>query len=165
MYDSIFNIDFNRFVGSLVPIKRRTTKMLHWLVCLVHPIAELHIQFLQYRDRTNYKLEHTAQVFSIEKVLNDTFDTVQRRIVIEDGVYTLPVWFYDRNDDKPVRFDDRANNQPVRFYDRASLAQFDEDFKVVLPNGLNLSNPEMIRLKALVDFYKLPDKTYTVSYG
>lgn len=139
--------------------------MLHWLMSLNYPVIELYNAFLQYRDATNYKLDHTPQVFSIENVLNDAFDRIERRIFIEDGEYTFPVYFYDRNDDKPVRFNDRADEDPVRFYDRASLLVSNVDFTVVLPNGLNLSNAEKLRLNALIDFYKLPDKTHTVTYG
>ena len=165
MYDSIFNIDFNRLIGLLVPIRRRKPKMLHWLMALNAPVIELYNSFLQYRASTLYKLNYTPQVFSIENVLNDAFDRIQRRIYIEDGEYTFPVYFYDRNDDKPVRFPDRGDDGAVRFYDRSSLLVSDVDFTVVLPQGLGLSDAEMIRLNALIDFYKLPDRTHTVTYG
>lgn len=165
MYESIFNIDHNRLIALLVAIRRRKPRMLHWLMALNAPVVELYNRFLQYRDATNYKLDHTPQVFSIENVLNDAFDRLERRIFIEDGEYTFPVYFYDRNDDKPVRFDDRANNNPVPFYDRSSLLVSAVDFTVVLPQGLDLSDAEMIRLNALIDFYKLPDRTHTVTYG
>lgn len=165
MYESIFNIDFNRLIGLLVPIRRRKPKMLHWLMALNAPVIELYNRFLQYRASTLYKLNYTPQVFSIENVLNDAFDRTQRRIYIEDGEYTFPVYFYDRNDDRPVRFPDRGEDGAVRFYDRSSLLVSDVDFTVILPQGLGLSNAEMIRLNALIDFYKLPDRTHTVTYG
>lgn len=139
--------------------------MVQWLLCLVSPLKTLHGLFKSFRNTTNYKLEHTPQVFSIEDVLNDAFDSLLRRIYIEDGIYTFPVWFYDRADDKPVRFYDRADDKPVRFYDRATLQKLDVDFVVVLPEGLDLNEYEIIRLKALVDYYRLPDKTYEVTYG
>lgn len=165
MFNSIYNISFSRCVALLLPIRLRQTIMVQWLVSLVEPIQQLHNQFLSYRDTTNYKLEHTPQVFSIEDVLNDAFDVAQRRIYIEDGIYTFPVWFYDRADNKPVLFNDRLNDDKVRFYDRKALGKLDVDFTVVLPIGFNISDAGMIRLHALVDFYRLPDKTYTVTYG
>lgn len=165
MWENIYNININQFTVQGLPMKRRTTVPVQWLMCLVSPLIELHTKFMQYRDRTNYKLDHTAQVFSLEDVLNDAFDVVLRRIYIADGEYTLPVWFYDRADDKPVFFYDRPDDAPVLFYDRKSLEKLDVDFTVILPTGLNLPEAEMIRLRALVDFYRLPDKTYTVTYG
>lgn len=165
MFESVYNISFSRCVALLLPIRLRQTIMLQWLLALIEPINQLHTLFLRYRDDTNYKLDHTAQVFSIEDVLNDAFDVQQRRIYIDDGVYTFPVWFYDRSDDKPVLFNNRADDMPVRFYDRKDLGKLDVDFTVVLPTGLNVSDAAMIRLKALIDFYRLPDKTYTVTYG
>ncbi|MEM8506250.1 MAG: hypothetical protein AAF717_00410 [Bacteroidota bacterium] len=164
MYNHIFNIDFYRFVAMLLPTAWRRSRMIHWLQCLISPAVDLYNQFLQYRDAKIYEIEHTSQVFSIEMVLNDSFDQIQRRIRIEDGVYTFPVYFYDRLDDLPVRFNDRSANSPQRFFDRSNLGLFDVDFTVVLPLGLNLSNAEMIRLKSTVDLYKLPDKTYSVTY-
>jgi len=148
-----------------MPLRKRTTVHLQWLFCLVSPIAELHNRFLQYRRATNYKLDHTAQVFSMQDVLNDAFDRTQRRIFIEDGIYTFPVWFYDRAENRAVPFFNRADDQPVRFYDRRSLGKLDVDFTVVLPNDLTISDAEMVRLRALVDFYRFPDKTYTITNG
>lgn len=165
MYGNIFNIDFYRWIGQNLPIKRRTTKNMHLLFALCAPAVQLHENFMRYRRATNYKLDHTPQVFSIEDVLNDAFDRTQRRIFIEDGIYTFPVYFYDRASDKPVFFFNRANDTKVRFYDRKSLGKLDVDFTVVLPQGILISDAEMIRLRALVDFYRLPDKTYTVTYG
>jgi hypothetical protein len=109
MYESIYNINFGRLVANILPIKRRTAIMIQWLLSLIEPIAQMHIQFIRFRVDANYKLEHTQQVFSIENVLNDAFDTTQRGIFIEDGVYTFPVWFYDRAEDKPVFFNSRSN--------------------------------------------------------
>lgn len=164
MFQSIFNIDLNREVANVLVVPWRKTKFVQWLMCLIHPVNLLLTSFLRYRTATNYKLDHTAQVFSLEDVLNDAFDATQRRIYINDGIYTFPVWFYDRNDDKPVYFFDRATDGPVRFYNRASLAQLDEDFTVVIPAALGLPEAEIIRLRALIDLYRLPDKTYTLSY-
>lgn len=164
MFQSIFNIDLNREVANVLVVPWRKAKWVQWLMCLIHPVNLLLTTFLRYRTATNYKLDHTAQVFSMEDVLNDAFDATQRRIYISDGIYTFPVWFYDRNDDKPVYFFNRATDGPVRFYNRASLAQLDEDFTVVIPAALGLPEAEIIRLRALVDLYRLPDKTYTLSY-
>jgi len=162
MYESIYNIDLDRFEAQVLPIKRRTTKMLQWMMCLIFPIVELHTQFLRFRDKTTYELEHTSQVFSMEDAMNDAFDNALRRIYIVDGEYTSPVLFYGRADVKPVRFYDRADDSPVLFYDRK--LKLDVDFIVMLPQALNLSAAETLRLQALIDFYRLPDKTYTLNY-
>lgn len=165
MYEKIYKIKFDEFLLLMLPVRLRRIKMAQWLNCLIFPVMALHSSFLAYRFDTNYKLGHTSQVFSMEDVLNDAFDNLLRRIYIKDGIYRFPVWFFDRADGKPVPFFDREDDEPVRFFDRESLQLIDVDFVVVLPIGLNLSEPEMIRLRAMVDFYRLPDKTYTVNYG
>lgn len=164
MYDNIFNIDWKKFIILMLPIGLRKPKRLYWLFSLIVPFRDIYNSFLQYRDKAIYKITHTPQVYSIENVLNDAFDNQERRIFIRDGIYRFPVYFYDRADDKPVRFYDRADDQPVYFYDRATLENIDVDFVVVLPLGLTLIASELIRLQSLIDFYKLPDKTYTITY-
>jgi len=163
MFESIFNIDFKRYVALLLPLDLRKPKMMYWLFSLTAPARDIYSNFMKYRDKAIYKIDHTPQVFSMENVLNDAFDNQERRIYIRDGIYRYPVYFYDRPDDKPVRFYDRPD-QPVRFYDRSTLANIDVDFVVILPSILALPVAEMIRLRSLIDFYRLPDKTYQVIY-
>lgn len=160
MYENIFNIDLNRFCASLLPIQKRKPKIIQWLLCLIYPITQIYNDFMRFRDATNYRIGHTSQVFSVEDVLNDSFDNESRRIYIIDGDYTFPVFFYDRSDDKPVRIYDRSDDQPVLFYDRTD--KLDVDFKVILPIDMNLPDAETIRLRALIEQYTAPDKTYTI---
>ena len=162
MYNAIFNIDLDRFVTLLLPIPLRKAKMIQWLFALIAPSKQLYDLFKQYRKNTNYKLEHTPQVYSMQNVLNDTFDNTERRIYIKDGIYKSPVRFYDRSNDSPVHFYDRSDDQPVRFFDRADLLVLDLDFIVMIPAALVLGQSDMIHLKALVDYYRLPDKTYNI---
>lgn len=164
MYSAIFNIDFPTFILQLLPSFLRRIRMHRWLLALTAPCQELHSKFIQYRTATNYTLEHTPQVYSIENVLNDAFDPLQRRIYIQDGIYRSPVRFYDRSLDSPVRFYDAASDEPVRFFDRESLLLLDVDFIVKIPVALVLPAADLIRIQALVDFYKLPDKTFNIDY-
>lgn len=163
MYNAIFNIDLNRFVGMLLPIAIRKTPMLQWVMALITPCRQLHTLFRQYRTATNYKIDHTPQVYSIQNVLNDVYDRIERRIYLRDGIYRSPVRFYDRSSDSPVHFYERPQ-QPVRFFDRADLLVLDLDFVVMIPTALALNDSDTARLRALIDFYRLPDKTYTLEY-
>lgn len=164
MYSTIFNIDFATFILQLLPSFLRRIRWHRWLLALTVPSQDLHAKFLQYRASTNYKLEHTPQVFSMENVLNDAFDPIQRRIYIQDGIYRSPVRFYDRSLNSPVRFYDAADEEPVRFFDRESLLVLDVDFIVKIPITLVLPAADLLRLQALVDFYRLPDKTFNTDY-
>ena len=78
----IYEIDYQRLPGILIPVALRKPRMLAWLQSLTRPWLDLHGLFRAYRERALYKIEHTPQVFSMEKVLNDAFDRAQRRIYI-----------------------------------------------------------------------------------
>ena len=160
---NIYNISLPRFVTLTIQILLRKPKMLSWFFSLTAPYKELLTWFKIFRNDSSYKILHTPQVYSMENVLNDKFDPSLRRIYIVDGLYKSAVYFYEPEENKPVHFFEI--DPPVYFYEPGELEHLDVDFVVVLPLGMNLTDAEMIRLKALIDFYRLPDKTYTIRYA
>ena len=72
------------------------------------------------------------------------------------------VRFYQPEETKPVHF--YEEEPPVYFYEPGELENLDVDFVVVIPLALSLSEASIIRLRSLIDFYRLPDKTYTLRY-
>ena len=94
----------------------------------------------------------------MEKVLNDHFDPIQRRIVITDGLYVDAPLFYEPADNQPVRFDDGA---AVYTYEVENVVVA-VDFDVVVPNRLLLTEGESARFEAMIRKYALPDKTFKV---
>lgn len=160
---NIYNISLPRLVLLLLPLPYRKQSWVSWLLALIAPFKELNVLFKIFRKDSSYKILHTPQVYSMENVLNDAFDPTLRRIYIVDGIYKAPVYFYEPDENKPVHF---FEIEPaVYFYEPGELEHLDVDFVVVLPLGMNLTDSEMIRLKALIDYYRLPDKTYTIRYA
>ena len=160
---NIYNISLPRFVTLLIPLHLRKIELVSWLFALIAPYKELSAWFKIFRRDTSYTILHTPQVYSMENVLNDAFDPNERRIYIQDGLYKSAVYFYEPEENKPVHF---FEIEPaVHFYEPEELEKLDVDFVVVLPMGMNLPEAELIRLNSLVDFYRLPDKTYTVRYA
>lgn len=162
MYESIFNIDLLRFIAELLPLRRRKAQFINWCYSLLKPSRNLYDAFIAYRAKSLYKIQHTSQVYSHENVLNDSFDVVARRIYITDGLYKDAVRFYEPEEDKPVHFYEET--PVVRFYEPEELILLDVDFIVVVPRALNLTAAEVIRLRSLIDTYRLPDKTYEIRY-
>lgn len=162
MFDALFTLNINAFATSLLPNRLRKSKMVTWVIVFLTPFKNLYNGFLVYRRSAKYKIEHTAEVFSMENVLNDSFDVSLRRIYIEDGIYINPAYFYEPEEDKPVRF--YEEDPAVRFYEEQELENLDVDFVVVLPSEITLSAAYLIRLRSLIDFYKPRDKTYTLRY-
>ena len=92
--------------------------------------------------------------------LNDAFDVQLRRIIISDGAYRDGVYFYNPEEQKPVHFYDPDENSPVHFFDGSELFSLDTDFVVLIP--FQLTEAQEIRMRSLIDFYRLPDKTYNL---
>lgn len=169
IFNRAYLIDWTRIHIMLLPMLLRQPRQVAWIRSLFKPLETLHTRFINYRRVTNYKLDHNAQVFSMENVLNDSFDVQLRRIYIVDGIYLDNVYFYNPEENFPVHFYNSTENEdhPI-FYDESELQQLNVDFVVVLPLELqgNFSedSPQMLRLKALIDFYRLPDKTYQIKF-
>jgi len=159
-FSKVYTTNFNRLVIHMLPLSVRKPIFIAWLTALVKPIANLHQQFVNFRRASLYKIEHTPQVFSLEQMLNDAFDVQLRRIYISDGAYRDGLYFYNPDENKMVPFYNPEENAPVHFYDGAELFSLDTDFVVIVPFELNPA--QEIRMKSLIDFYRLPDKTYKI---
>lgn len=159
-FSKVYDIDFNSLVVHYLPMGLRKPKIIAWLRCLVKPVVNLHTRFRNYRREAIYKIEHTPQVFSLESVLNDAFDVQLRRIYIGDGAYRDGVYFYNPEENKPVPFYNPEENKSVYFFEGGQLYSLDTDFVVQVPFAL--SEALEIRMRSLIDFYRLPDKTYRI---
>lgn len=162
--DNFFNINISQLVVHWLPVDLRKSWAVHWLQCLAKPFKDIYASFFLFRTNTNYKLDHNMQVYSMVNVFNDKFDNALRRIRIVDGIYKSPVYFYEPEENNPVHFYEAEENNPVIFYEPNELELLDVDFIIMLPLGLNLTDAEMIRLRAECDFYRSPDKTYEIRY-
>lgn len=160
---NIYNISLSRLVVLLIPLIERKKQTVSWLFALITPYKELNTWFKIFRRDSLYKINHTPQIYSMENVLNDSFDADLRRIYITDGLYKSAVYFYEPEETNPVHFFEI--DPSVYFYEPGELEHLDVDFVVVLPLGMNLTNAETLRLKSLIDYYRLPDKTYTIRYA
>lgn len=160
---NIYNLSLSRLVVHFLPKELRGLDTSSWLFSLIKPYKELNAWFKIFRRDSSYKILHTPQVYSMENVLNDSFDPQLSRIYITDGLYKSAVYFYEPDENKPVHFFEIEPE--VYFYEADELNHLDVDFVVVLPLGMNLSEAETFRIKSLIDYYRLPDKTYTIRYA
>lgn len=164
IFDNVYKYAIDKMLMHLLIIVLRKPKTYYWLLALSSPWIKLKSLFMSYRILSLYKIEHTPQVFSLENVLNDSFDSIERRIYIKDGIYINNIWFFNPEETAPVHFYNPEENQPQRFYDPSELENLDVDFVVVIPKTLGLDQQAIIRLKSLLAYYALPDKTYILNY-
>lgn len=158
----IYTLDWTTLLKMFVPSIRRKSKHQQLLNAFTFPLRKLHQEFLSFKDESIYKVSHNASVGLLEKVLNDKFDSGQRRIYInnvqrEDDlrVYTLP-------QEKQIGI---FTNAPVGIRSGNSFNPDSPDFKVYLPTDIQPINSTqleglIIQIRAQLDYYKLYAKKY-----
>lgn len=154
----IFDIDYDVLVWQLLPVRLRKPIAYAWLKCLVQPVKWLYGLFTGFRGANLYLLAHNSQVAYLEAALNDTFDTILRRIYIIDGAYEDPEFVYLIPENKPVwlglvsEVGSTSYVNPRVLYTNAETSLLGTAFIVVVPVGLSF---DAQRMRALIDFYRL----------
>ena len=149
----MYNLNIDKLLVLLTPTFLRKPKMVAWLRALATPLNKLLYQFQQARTADLYNLAHNSQVCYLRKALDDEFDSLLRRIHIEDGKQNARIYIYPRSTNKPLYLG------KIFLYQRGSYIDGGVDFIVVLPRDLEY---DFYKLEALVNFYKLAGKRWTI---
>ena len=165
--DNVYNINWRKFIIENLEVDLRRVKTVKWLEVLFKPIIWLHIEFLAFRIQALYKVNHNSQICYLQAVLNDSFDNVQRRIIIRNAILREPLWFYEPEENKPVLFYEESDNKPVYFREESEFIGDGADFLVLVPIDLKPTNTQeenalLIKMKAQIDYYKLFVKNYII---
>lgn len=163
---NVYHINWIRLVKNFLFIQIRRSFLVKWLRILVIPIDWIYGVFLEYRLNCLYQARHNSQIIYMEAILNDAFDSVQRRIRIKNAVFKQPIFFYDPLDNKDVYFYNPADDKPVWFYYPEQFEGEGCDFYVYIPPDVELNitlRPAVeIQISGLVEFYKLYSKNYKI---
>lgn len=124
-----------------------------WLSALLYPVVWLHSRLLAFVRDKDYELWITPQVCYLNRLLNDRFDPLQRRIFIADPIEKQPSYLYQVPEKKPLFL----GGEPIYTDGEAGLAK--NDFVIYLPVGLVYDVAEM---QALINLYKLAAMRYTI---
>jgi len=149
----MYNFNIDKLLVLLTPTFLRKRKLVAWLRTLAMPLNKLLDDFKVHRERDLYNLTHNSQVCYLRKALNDEFDPQLRRIKIEDGTRNIRRYIYQRNVNRPLYLG------RMFLYLRGNYIDGGVDFVVVLPQGLEY---DRYKLEALVNFYKLAGKRWTI---
>ncbi len=162
----MYNIDFNKLAGLLLPTLLRKPKMLAFLRLLITPLKRIHYDFSQKQNNQNgdlYRLKHNGQVCYLRKVLNDNFDKEQRRIRILDGNKFRRKYVYTRGENKTIYLG------TMYLRSRSDYADTGVDFLVELPKDVwqrhrsqQNDAERFYAIEAFVDFYRLAGKRYKI---
>ena len=150
---AMYNFNIDKLLVLLTPTFLRKPKLVAWLRTLAMPLNKLLDDFKGHRERDLYNLTHNSQVCYLRKALNDEFDPQLRRIKIEDGTRNIRRYIYQRNVNRPLYLG------RMFVYLRGNYIDGGVDFVVVLPRGLEY---DKYKLEALVNFYKLAGKRWTI---
>lgn len=155
----MMGINFKKWVANMLVIELRTTSVFSFVYAFIGGIIHLYNKQLDFDKDVSYKLQHTSQVWAIEKVLNDALDPFERRIYLSNIASNEIVPLQRDTDLEPLILqDDGTLATPL--YPDSGYEGSDYDFVVKAP--LSLSDNELYKLKALVNYYKLAGKRYDI---
>jgi hypothetical protein len=158
---TFFELDYDRLVRLLLPVRLRRTVMVAWLQCLVAPLRHIYQLFTAHRSANLYTLGHNSQVVYLTAALNDTFDSALRRIYLTERLPTDPLYLYRRAENNPLwigrNVEAGSTTYPIPqwLYNRTEVATSSMNFLIMAPAGLVY---DLDRLRALTDKYRLPSK-------
>jgi len=152
----MFNINFRKLVSILIPSFLRKNVLIAYLEVLVFPIHQIYEKLLTKKQAYYYYVTHTPQVFSLEKVLNDRFDSEERRIKIEDGDRLQKVYLNRRNSNRPIALN--------TIYLRSRYSNSGSDFFVRVPYTHPIFSDSTLynQLLQTVVNYRLLSKSFSV---
>ncbi len=156
---NIYAVNWNKLVSWLLPSELFKPKMFAWCKALIAPISTLHGLFLAFRKQKNYELAITGQVCLLEKLLNDKFDTAQRRIYITDGEKTKRKYAFTASEFVPLPTYTVAENKPLFIYQDGEISTTTYHFIVNVPTILRFNNDVMI---SLLNTFKLPSRKFNI---
>ena len=154
----MFKINFTKLVQWLLPSFLRNANLVIFVMAANKGLRDSYDKFLVYRDSALYRLNHNSQVCYLQAVLNDYFDQVLRRIRITDfsSYGATYVWVDTDSDSTHWKF--VSETESIYFYnDDVGI-----DFSVQVPKDKFTDSSSMAHLKALVNYYKLAGKQYSI---
>ncbi len=159
MNNAIFNIIYSKLVQWLTPSMLRKQKMLAWLNVCISPVTFVYNNLLRFRTLTLYRLSITPQVCYLQKLLNDQYDYISRRIRIVDAVQTDPLYLFQDVEEKPVWLFMDAEASPEWLFTDGEASDLKDDFIVIVPLDVPFDKNEMM---SLINAYKLASKQFTI---
>ena len=158
--NNIFDVNWNKLVAWLIPILLCNIGMITALNAFVSPISYLHALFLQFRTSVQYRYSINYQTCYLQKLLNDTYDVISRRIVIVNNQQIMmPTTLYQESEGNPVKLYQESEGNPVILYQEMETGQYNVSFIIKIPAVVIYDVNE---LTALVYAYCLPTKTFKI---
>ncbi len=184
-----YNLDIKKYVYRHIRAYLRKPKRLAWLETLLKTLGVTIEAVNDFRDDRLRELDYNGQTIQLERVLNDVFDPVLRRIYIRHNIaFKQVLWYYEEGQDPYyLYYEGEVSNGTAGTsgYLIEQLYLFNEgeepgqiigggdgtngtsgeveiDFEVVCPLGFE--NLEA-QIRGFVDKYRNASRRYDVVYG
>lgn len=160
---SKYRLELKRFGLLLLPTFLRKPVVGALLYSALNPLSETFAAFLDFKNATDYRLNHNGQICYLRAVLNDAFDVEKRRIEVADsGVNGGVIRVFLTKLETPLMTPQRKLGGLI--INRRGFAGVGSyDFWITIPYEL-ASTIDIARLKGIVNTYKLASKRYAISY-
>lgn len=167
MNSNLFNTDFFELGRQIIRPIHRATNQVAIMNIIMTPFNYLGGVFYGFRESAFYSLAHDSRKISIEKVLNDKYDPLSRRIYITNVMPEGYVYLYEPGDDRPVYLYEPADEQPVYLLEPNAVNVDEVNFVVVLPLAMEPSIPNEknkleVKINSTVNRYKLDSKNHSL---
>ena len=164
---NIYIVSYKEFKEQLLPLLMRKDKILELLQALITPLVSLYNIFFAYKNKAIYKTDHNASITLLQKMLNDGFDNIERRIYINNAQIRPTEHYYDLELGDSLVFYNSDKGTPVWFFDKEVFNVYRSDFTVFLPAEIKPSNPEnenrlLTKIKSELDYYKIYGTKYAI---
>ncbi len=149
-----YKVNFDKLQLLITPPFLRLSMFNVFASVAFEPLKDIYNRWLQNRDDRAYYLNHYGQVCYLRKVLNDRFDTLERRIIIGNGNEFDRTYLYTRIEKRPIYLGQQT------LYSRRDYGDTGVDFIVHVPEQIIKDNPYAIT--ALVNEYKQDVKRFKI---
>lgn len=151
----MFNTDWKRYIEESLQWDLRRPVMINWIYVLIRHIIILERGLRREERDINKQYNANSKKFSLERKLNDEFDSLLRRIYVED-VDKLPVVFYQSGAEQPEAYY-RSGLEQAEYYYRSgdvlsNQSTIDYELKVFVPQGLSFIPEQMYAIMQLYRF-------------
>ncbi|MCQ2319444.1 MAG: hypothetical protein MJZ90_11090 [Bacteroidales bacterium] len=152
---------------SLVPMALRKPVMIRFLKCLLIPVTYMHELFLAFKEKKEYRLAHSGQVYALTQVVCDFCR--DNGCYITDGSYIDEVMLpYDGSNELihyqiMLPYDGEVTPRLIVPY--SGFGQLSQaDFIIHLPTQLAEVHTDIAALRQLINEYKLAGKFYDIVF-
>ena len=161
---SLYNFSVSLLIKRNTPTRKRTADVLDWLFSLMTGSRKVQTDLVDYRNSTLLALSYNSQTLIFNKLLNDNCDPTLARIYIDNNADDLEnsyMWYIEENQFDAFMYD--LSEEPFNGRYMYSIQEYQQpfDFTVWCPVSLQ---PKEATIRALVEFYKLAGKRYTIKY-